>query len=71
MSNSPLRRSGIGLRHVPTRDHTALLATHTFIHMWYEPYLPVLPRRRASAPFGRYSFYRPIWRRSSRHVNKS
>jgi len=30
------------------RDHTVLPATHTFIHKWNEPYLPLLPSRRAS-----------------------
>ena len=27
--------------HVLTRDHTVLPATHTFIHKWNEPYLPL------------------------------
>jgi len=29
--------------HVLTRDRTVLPATHTFIHEWNEPYLPLLP----------------------------
>jgi len=32
-------------------DHTVLPATHTFIHKWNEPYLPLLPSRRASPHF--------------------
>jgi len=28
-------------------DRTVLPATHTFIHKWNEPYLPLLPSRRA------------------------
>jgi len=39
-----------------TRDHTVLSATHMFIHKWNKPYLPLLPSRRASPHFGRYSF---------------
>jgi len=38
------------------RDHTVLPATHTFIHKWNEPYVPLLPTRRASPHFGWYSF---------------
>jgi len=30
------------------RDHTVLPATHTFIHKWNEPYLPLLPSYRTS-----------------------
>jgi len=41
MRNSSLKRSGI--RHVLTRDHTVLPATHTFIHKWNESYMPFLP----------------------------
>jgi len=37
-----------------TRDHTVLPATHKFIHKRNEPYLPLLPSRRASRHFGRY-----------------
>jgi len=44
---------------VLTRDHTVLAAIHTFIHKWYEPYLPLLPSHRASLPFGWYSFHCP------------
>ena len=39
-----------------TRDHTVLPATHTFIHKWNEPYLPLLPSRRASPHFGWHLF---------------
>jgi len=45
---------------VLTSDHTVLPATHTFIHKWNEPYLPLLPSRRASAHFGWYSFPVPL-----------
>jgi len=34
-----------------SRDHTILPATHTFIHKWNEPYLPLLPNRTASPHF--------------------
>jgi len=43
-----------------TKDHTVLCATHTFIHKWNEPYLPLLPSCRASPHFGRYSFSVPL-----------
>jgi len=44
-----------------TRDHTVLPATHhTPIHKWNEPYLPLLPRCRASLHFGWYSFPIPL-----------
>ena len=46
--------------HVLTRDHTVLPATHTFIHKWNEPYLPLLRSRRASPHFGWYSFPVPL-----------
>jgi len=46
--------------HVLTRDHTVLPATRTFIHKWNEPYLPLLPSRRASPHFGWYSFPVPL-----------
>jgi len=36
--------------------HNADIATHTFIHKWNEPYLPLFPSRRASPHFGWYSF---------------
>ena len=39
---------GAQLWHVLTRDHTVLPATHTFIHKWNEPYLPLTPSRGAS-----------------------
>ena len=39
-----------------TRDHTVLPVTHTFIHKWNESCVPLLPGRRASPHFGRYSF---------------
>jgi len=48
------------LWHVLTRDHTVLPATHTFIHNWSEPYLPLLPRCRVSLHFGWYSFPIPL-----------
>jgi len=38
------------------RDHTVLPAIHLFIHKWNEPYMPLLPTRRASPHFGLYSF---------------
>jgi len=37
---------------VLTTDHTVLSANHTFIHKCNEPYLPLLPSRRASLRFG-------------------
>jgi len=46
-------------RHVLTRDHTVLPATHTFIHKWNEPYLPLLPSRRASPHFWLVLIFRP------------
>jgi len=46
---------GTQLRHVLTRDHTALPATDRFIHKWNEPYLPLLPIRRELPHFGWYS----------------
>jgi len=39
-----------------TNDHTDLPATQTLMHVWNEPYLPLLLSRRASLHFGRYSF---------------
>jgi len=39
MRNSPLRRSGMAR---VNEDHTVLPVTHTFIHKWYEPHLPLL-----------------------------
>ena len=42
-----------------TRHHTDLPATHTFIHTWNKPILPLLPSRSASPHFGRYSFPLP------------
>jgi len=57
MSNSPLRRSGMAHVNEPKmRDHKFYLQP-TFIHKWYEPYLPLLPSCRASLPFVWYSFY--------------
>jgi len=46
--------------YVLTRDDTVLPATHTFIHKWNEPYLPLLPSRKASPHFGWYSFPVPL-----------
>jgi len=43
-----------------TRDHTVLPATHTFIHKWNEPYLPLLPSCKASPHFGWYWFPVPL-----------
>ena len=51
---------GTQIWHVLTRDHTALPATHTFIHKWNEPYLLLTPSRRASPEFGWYSFPLPL-----------
>jgi len=45
---------------VLTRNHTVLPVTDTFIHKWNEPYLPLLPSRRAWPHFGRYSFPLPL-----------
>jgi len=33
--------------HILTSDYIVLPATHTFIHKWNEPYLPLLPICRA------------------------
>jgi len=41
-------------------DHTALPATPTFIQKWNEPYLPLLPSRKASPHFGWYPFPVPL-----------
>jgi len=57
MRNSSLKRSDM---HVLTRDHTALPATNTFILKWNASYLSLLPVRRASSHFGRYSFFFPL-----------
>jgi len=35
---------------------TVLPATHTSIYEWNEPYMQLLSSRRASQPFGWYSF---------------
>ena len=51
--DSSLKPSGMAR---VNEDHTVLPATHTFIHKWNEPYLPLLHSRRASPHFGRYSF---------------
>ena len=40
---------GVQVRHVLTRDHTVLPATHTFIHKWNEPYLPLTPQPQSIA----------------------
>jgi len=47
------------LAHV-NEGHTVSPATHTFIHKWNEPYLPLLPSHRASSHVGRYSFPIPL-----------
>jgi len=44
---------GTRLWHMLTRDHTQ---SHTFIHKWNEPHMPLTPSRRASPHFGWYSF---------------
>jgi len=46
MSHSSL---GAQVWHVLTRDHTVLPATHTFIHKWNEPYLPLTACRKVVA----------------------
>ena len=51
--NSSLKRSGMAR---VNEDHIVLPATHTFIHKWNEPHLPLLPSCRASPHFGWYSF---------------
>ena len=43
-----------------TRDHTVLLANHTFIRKWNEPYLPLLPSCSASQHWDRYSLSIPL-----------
>ena len=53
MSNSPLRAQVWPLLR---REHTVLPATHTLIHKWNEPYMPLLSSHRVSPHFGRYSF---------------
>jgi len=57
MIDSSLKRSGMAR---VTRDHTVLPAIHMFIHKWNEPYLPLLPSRRASPHFGWYLFPVPL-----------
>jgi len=37
------------------KGHTVLPATHTFIHKWNEPQLPLLPSHTVSLHFGWYS----------------
>jgi len=46
--------------HVLTRNDTVLPATHTFVHKWNEPYLPLLFSLRALPHFGWYSFPIPL-----------
>jgi len=41
-------------------DEGSHTATHTFIHKWNEPYLPLTPSCRASLDFGWYSFSIPL-----------
>jgi len=47
---------GAQVWHVSTRDHTALPATHMFIHKWNEPYLPLTASRTAALNFSWFSF---------------
>jgi len=49
-SYSSLKRSGMAR---VNEGSQVLPATHTFIHKWHEPYLPLLPSCRASPHFGR------------------
>ena len=58
--NSSLKRSA-QVWNMSKKDHTVLPATHTFIFQWNEPYLPLLPSRRASSHFRRDSFSAPLW----------
>jgi len=44
-----------GMAHVNKGSHTVLLATHTFIHKWNEPYLSLTPSHRVLPHFGWYS----------------
>jgi len=57
--DSSLKRSGMA--HVNEGSHSFTChPSHTFIHKWNEPYLPLLPSRRASPHFGWYSFPVPL-----------
>jgi len=47
------------MEHVNEESHI-LPATHTFMHKWHEPYLPLLSSRRVSPHFGWYSFPVPL-----------
>jgi len=38
---------GVQVWHVLTGDHTVLPATHTLIHKWDEPYVPLTRSHRA------------------------
>jgi len=56
MSSSSLMHAGMVRVNEGSRDHTVLSATHTFIYKSNEPYLPLLPSRRALPYFGLYLF---------------
>jgi len=43
-------RKSLGTRGL-TRDNAVLAATHTFIHNWNEPYLPLLPAAKHHGTF--------------------
>jgi len=47
---------GAHVWHMLIRNHTDLPATHTFIHKWNDPYLPLTPSCRSPPHFGWYSF---------------
>jgi len=57
MRNSSLKRSGMARVNEGSHSFTC---HPRVIHMWNEPYLPLLPSRRASPHFGRYSFSVPL-----------
>ena len=51
---------GAEVWHVLTRNHTVVPATHTFIHKWNEPCLPLTLSHRMLPHFGWYSFPVPL-----------
>ena len=60
MTYSSLKRSGMARVNEGSHSFTCHPHTHTFIHKWNEPYLPLLPSRRASPNFGWYTFPVPL-----------
>jgi len=59
MSNSLLSSSGMARVKEGSVTQFYLPPTRLATDKWHEPYLPLLPSRRAPPPFGWYSFYRP------------